>query len=88
MAFKAYDDDKAATAWDELTAQLEVPNNEPVIPCNTVKLPLTVIDPVTTEMDEVIVWTIIVWAVNVPLTVKLSADDAVAAWDALTAFKT
>ena len=31
-------------------------------------------------IDEVIVWDTIVWAVNVPLTKKLSAEDAVSAF--------
>ena len=39
-------------------------------------------EPVTKSVDDVIVCTTIVCAVNVPLTVKLSADDAVDANDA------
>ena len=50
-------------------------NNEPFL-----------VEPVTNSTDEVIVWATIVWAVNVPLTVKLSADDAVAANEDETAF--
>jgi hypothetical protein len=46
------------------------------------------VDPVTKSIDEVIVCTFIVCAVKVPLTVRLSADDAVAANDELTAFVT
>jgi hypothetical protein len=45
-------------------------------------------EPVTKSVDDVIVCTTIVCAVNVPRTVKLSADDAVAANDALKAFET
>jgi hypothetical protein len=41
------------------------------------------VDPVTKSIDDVIVCAIIVCAVNVPLTVKLSADDAVEANDEL-----
>ena len=43
------------------------------------------VDPVMKLTDEVIVWAIIVCAVNVPLTKKSSADDAVAAYEALVA---
>ena len=46
------------------------------------------VDPVTTSWDEVIVCTTIVCAVNVPLTVKLSAEEAVAANEDETAFST
>ena len=49
------------------------------------KLPKRV-DPVTKSILEVIVWATIVWAVSVPLTVKLSAEDAVAENEALVAF--
>ena len=45
-------------------------------------------EPVTKSIDDVIVCTLIVCAVKVPRTKKLSADDAVAAYDADTAFKT
>ena len=51
------------------------------------KLPKRV-DPVTKSILEVMVWTTIVWAVRVPLTVKLSAEDAVDANEELTAFRT
>ena len=44
------------------------------------------VEPVTNSIDEVIVWATIVWAVNVPLTKKLSADDAVAEYDAVNAW--
>ena len=43
-------------------------NNEP-----------NLVDPVINSVEEVIVWATIVWAVNVPRTKKLSADEAVAA---------
>jgi hypothetical protein len=46
------------------------------------------LDPVTNNVDEVIVCATIVCAVSVPLTVKLSAEDAVAALEELTAFST
>ena len=42
------------------------------------KLP-NLVDPVTKSVDDVIVCATIVWAVKVPLTVKLSAEDAVCA---------
>ena len=48
------------------------------------KLP-NLVDPVTNSILEVIVWATIVWAVKVPLTVKLSALDAVNAFEAVTA---
>jgi hypothetical protein len=44
--------------------------------------------PVINSIDDVIVCATIVCAVNVPRTVKLSADDAVAANDDDTAFST
>jgi hypothetical protein len=44
------------------------------------------VEPVTKSVDDVIVCATIVCAVRVPLTKKLSADDAVAANDADTAF--
>jgi hypothetical protein len=44
------------------------------------------VDPVINSIDEVIVCATIVCAVNVPRTVKLSADEAVAAYDAEIAF--
>ena len=37
------------------------------------------VDPVTNSTDEVMYWATIVCAVRVPLTKKLSAEDAVAA---------
>ena len=37
------------------------------------------VEPVIKLVEEVIYWATIVWAVNVPLTKKLLADDAVAA---------
>jgi hypothetical protein len=43
------------------------------------------VEPVTNSIDDVIVWATIVCAVNVPLTVKLSADDAVEAKDDVVA---
>ena len=43
-------------------------------------------EPVTKSIDDVIVWTFIVWAVNVPLTIKSSADDAVFAFEAVNAW--
>ena len=46
------------------------------------------VDPVLNSIDEVITCTFIVCAVNVPRTVKLSAEDAVSANDELIAFKT
>ena len=71
-----------------LTAKLPVTLTEPVnswVFDN--KLPKRV-DPVTKSILEVMVWAIIVWAVRVPLTVKLSAEDAVDANEELIAFKT
>jgi hypothetical protein len=43
------------------------------------------VEPVTNSVDEVIVWAITVCAVNVPRTVKSSADEAVFAFDAVRA---
>ena len=63
--------------------------NEPVINtlpvnwCVSVSWVPNFVDPVINSVDEVIYWATIVWAVNVPLTKKLSAEDAVAAYDAL-----
>ena len=37
------------------------------------------VEPVIKLVEEVMYWATIVWAVNVPLTKKLLADDAVAA---------
>ena len=44
------------------------------------------VEPVINSIDEVIVCATIVWAVNVPLTTKLSADEAVAANDDVNAW--
>jgi hypothetical protein len=61
------------------TAKLPVIDTLPVNWCVLVdKLPKRV-EPVTKSVDDVMVWATIVWAVNVPLTKKLSADDAVVA---------
>jgi hypothetical protein len=46
------------------------------------------VEPVLNSILDVRTCTLIVCAVNVPLTVKLSADDAVEENDELTAFKT
>ena len=61
--------------------------NDPVIPTDPVNScvfavvdPLRV-DPVLNSIDDVMVCTTIFCAVNVPLTTKSSADDAVAAYD-------
>ncbi len=60
------------------------PVNSWVLLCNVPNR----VDPVTNSVDEVIVCATIVCAVSVPRTVKSSADDAVAAYDALTALIT
>ena len=60
-----------------LMLPIKEPLNEPVAPPSAFKLPSTVKEPVTSSCDEVITCTTIVWAVNVPLTKKSSADDAV-----------
>ena len=54
-----------------------MPCNDPVIPPKASKGPLTVKEPVINSWEEVIYCTIMVWAVNVPLTVKSSALEAV-----------
>ena len=59
--------------FDPFTVNDPVIKTEPVNSCVFVsKLPLRV-EPVTKSIDEVIVCATIVWAVNVPPTVKLSA---------------
>ena len=56
-----------------------VTNNDPVnVWVSVNKLPKRV-EPVIKLTEEVIVWTTIVVAVNVPLTLKLSAEEAVLA---------
>ena len=64
-------------------------DNEPVILTLPVKscvllswLP-KIVEPVTYSVEAVITWATIVWAVNVPRTKKLSAEDAVNAKEAV-----
>ena len=45
------------------------------------------VDPVINSVEEVIVCAIIVWAVNMPRTVKSSADEAVFAFEAVNAWE-
>ena len=51
------------------------------------KLLPNIVEPDTYSTLAVIVWTTIVWAVKVPLTVKSSADDAVSAYDDVAGIK-
>ena len=62
--------------------------DETVAVASTSIVEWNLVEPVTKSTYEVIVCTSIVWAVNVPRTVKLSAEDAVVANEELTAFRT
>ena len=103
FAVLANEELKAYEAEVALFANEAVPNNDPVmlgefndpvietLPVNSWVLVNNVpkrVDPVTKSMLEVMVWATIVCAVNVPLTKKLSAEEAVDANEALTAFRT
>ena len=74
--------------FESFTVNDPVIEVEPVIWCVFDNKEPLIEDPVTKSIDDVIVCTFIVCAVNVPLTVKLSAEDAVSANDELIAFKT
>ena len=71
-----------------VTVNEPVINTDPVNSCVFVSNDPLRVDPVLNSILDVIVWTFIVCAVNVPATVKLFANELVAANDEDTAFKT
>jgi hypothetical protein len=73
---------------DPFTINDPVIKTDPVNWCVFVNNDPLRVEPVINSVDEVIVCATIVCAVNVPRTVKLSADEAVAAYDAEMAFST